>query len=383
MKFIYFDNAATSWPKPSAVMRTINEYQKKSAANPGRSGHRMSLAAARTIFNTRSRLANFFGSNDVENIIFTMNATQSLNIAVCGFFKPGDNIITSSVEHNSVMRPLNAAQKRDITFTVVKCSETGEIDLDDIVKSIKKNTKAIIWTAASNVTGTIMPLKEIGNIAKKYGLVFCVDAVQAAGILPLDVNDIQIDFLAFTGHKSLFGTQGSGGFYIRKGLEKKLEQIFTGGTGSKSESEEHPDFMPDRYEAGTPNGIGIAGLGAGIDFINSVGIDAIFKHEQNLVGKFISEIKSNKKIKLYGPLETEKRIGIASFNIEDKSPSEVSEQLDNKYSIMSRAGLHCAPAAHKTVNSFPQGSVRFSFSFFNNEKQIDKAVKALYNISKR
>jgi len=381
-KYIYFDNAATSWPKPKTVLSAMIDFQKKKAANPGRSGHRMSLEAARVIFEARNKIADFFNVSDPVNIIFTQNATHSLNISILGLLKPGDHVITSGMEHNSVMRPLNAAKKRGVSVTVVKCNADGSSDPADIEKAIQANTKAVYLNVASNVTGSIMPIKEIGITVKNHGLIFCVDAAQAAGVIPIDVKKMNIDFLAFTGHKSLYGPQGTGGFYIGKNIEKFIEPLFSGGTGSKSEFEIHPDFMPDRFEAGTPNGIGIAGLSAGIDYINSKGITEIFEFVKNLTRQFLDGIKENKKIKIYGRDDVCRRMGVVSFNIKNKTPSDVSYLLDEQFSIMSRPGLHCAPSAHKTIGSFPQGAVRFSFSSFNTEKEIDYAVKALNKIAK-
>ncbi|GAB6269743.1 MAG: aminotransferase class V-fold PLP-dependent enzyme [Smithella sp.] len=380
---IYFDNAATSWPKPPEVNAAMQRYMRKIGANPGRSGHRLSLEAARIIYDAREKLAQLFNVFDPLRIVLTKNATEALNIAIFGFLKPGDHVITSSMEHNSVMRPLRAMEAKGVNLTVIPCDKAGLIDPAQISTSIKNNTKAIFITHASNVTGAIMPVFDIGRIAREHGLVFCVDAAQTAGSCFIDVEKMNIDLLAFTGHKSLFGPSGTGGLYIREGLEKRIKPILVGGTGSRSEVEEQPDFMPDRYEAGTPNTVGIAGLQAGVDFVLSEGIDQIKSKEESLVKMFIEGIKDLPEVIIYGQTFTEGRIPVVSFNIAGIDPAAIALELDERYKIMSRSGLHCAPSAHKSIGTYPMGTVRFSFSYFNTEDQVVKAVEALRKISKR
>jgi cysteine desulfurase family protein len=356
---------------------------RKIGANPGRSGHRLSLEAARIIYDAREKLAQLFNVFDPLRIVLTKNATEALNIAIFGFLKPGDHVITSSMEHNSVMRPLRAMEAKGVNLTVIPCDKAGLIDPAQISTSIKNNTKAIFITHASNVTGAIMPVFDIGRIAREHGLVFCVDAAQTAGSCFIDVEKMNIDLLAFTGHKSLFGPSGTGGLYIREGLEKRIKPILVGGTGSRSEVEEQPDFMPDRYEAGTPNTVGIAGLQAGVDFVLSEGIDQIKSKEESLVKMFIEGIKDLPEVIIYGQTFTEGRIPVVSFNIAGIDPAAIALELDERYKIMSRSGLHCAPSAHKSIGTYPMGTVRFSFSYFNTEDQVVKAVEALRKISKR
>lgn len=380
---IYFDNAATSWPKPPEVNAAMQRYMRKIGANPGRSGHRLSLEAARIIYDAREKLAQLFNVFDPLRIVLTRNATEALNIAIFGFLKPGDHVITSSMEHNSVMRPLRAMEAKGVNLTVIPCDKAGLIDPAQISTSIKNNTKAIFMTHASNVTGTVMPVADIGRIARERGLVFCVDAAQTAGSYPIDVIKMNIDLLAFTGHKSLFGPSGTGGLFIREGLEKRIEPICVGGTGSRSEVEEQPDFMPDRYEAGTPNTVGIAGLQAGVDFVLFEGVDNIQRKEANLVKTFIEGISDLPGIIIYVPDVAEQRIPVVSFNIAGIDPAAIALELDERYKIMSRSGLHCAPSAHKSIGTYPMGTVRFSFSYFNTEDQVVKAVEALRKISKR
>ena len=383
MSIIYFDNAATSWPKPPEVNKTIQKYLKKIGANPGRSGHRLSVEAARVIYDTREKLAQLFNITDPLQIVMTKNATEGLNIAISGLLKSGDHVITSSMEHNSVMRPLRVMERRGVELTVIPCDPEGLIDPAHVNGAVKKNTRAIFMTHASNVTGTVMPVADIGRIARECGLVFCVDAAQTAGCHPIDVKEMNIDLLAFTGHKSLFGPSGTGGLYIREGLEKRIEPLCVGGTGSRSEVEEHPDFMPDRYEAGTPNTVGVAGLQAGIDFVLSEGIDQIKRKEEELVKIFTEGIKGLAGVTLYGQAGTQKRTPVVSFNIAGMDPAAVALELDDRFNIMARSGIHCAPSAHKTIGTYPQGTVRFSFSYFNTQEQIAKAIDAIYQIAAR
>lgn len=381
-EIIYFDNAATSWPKPPEVIAAMQNFMQNIGGSPGRSGHRLSIEAARTLFDTREKLALLFNVADPLSIVLTKNATEALNIAILGFLKPGDHVITSGMEHNSVMRPLRMLEAKDVSITVVPCDGKGLVDPSQIVKAIKKNTKAIFLTHASNVTGTVMPVADIGRIAGEYGLVLCVDAAQTAGSYPIDVMEMNIGLLAFTGHKSLFGPSGTGGLYIRDGLEKSIEPIYVGGTGSRSEVEEQPDFMPDRYEAGTPNTVGIAGLQAGVEFVLSRGIDEIKSKEEKLVKMFIEGIRDVPGMILYGQTFVDKRIPVVSFNIAGMDPAAVSLELDERFGIMSRAGLHCAPSAHRTIGTCPVGTVRFSFSYFNTDDQVVKSIEALKQISK-
>ena len=383
MGIIYFDNAATSWPKPPEVNAAMQKYMREIGANPGRSGHRLSVEAARIIYDVREKLAQLFNVYDPLRIVLTKNATEALNIAILGFLKPGDHVITSSMEHNSVMRPLRAMEHRGIGLTVISSDKSGIINPAQISASIKNNTKGIFITHASNVTGTIMPVADIGRIAREHGLVFCVDAAQTAGCYPIDVKAMNIDLLAFTGHKSLFGPSGTGGLYIREGLEKRIEPLCVGGTGSRSEVEEQPDFMPDRYEAGTPNTVGIAGLQAGLDFVLSTGVSEIKHKEEGLVEMFIEGIRNVPGMILYGKTDAQKRTPVVSFNIDGMDPADVALKLDERFKIMARSGIHCAPSAHKTIGTYPKGAVRFAFSYFNTQEQVAKAIEALRKISKR
>ncbi|MEQ8212448.1 MAG: aminotransferase class V-fold PLP-dependent enzyme, partial [Smithellaceae bacterium] len=284
--------------------------------------------------------------------------------------------------HNSVMRPLRLMEARGIRITVIPCDKTGLLDPAQIAGAIEKNTKAIFITHASNVTGTVLPVADIGRIARDHDLVLCVDAAQTAGSYPIDVLDMNIDLLAFTGHKSLLGPSGTGGLYIREGLEKNITPLCVGGTGSRSEMEAQPDFMPDRYEAGTPNTAGFAGLRAGVEFVLSRGLDEIKSKEENLTKVFIEGIGNLPGITLYGQTSVDQRIPVVSFNIDGMDPAAVAWEIDERFKIMSRSGLQCAPAAHKTIGTYPVGTVRFSFSYFNTEEQVIQSIEALEQISR-
>ena len=378
---IYFDNAATSWPKPEKMIQAMVDFNANVGANPGRSGHRLSIEAGRIVFNARETIASLLGAGDPHTVIFTRNATEGMNTVVRGLLHPGDHVITSSVEHNSVMRPLRALEPEGVELSVVQCSVAGDISPDDVAAAIRKNTKMIIITHASNVTGTIIPIAHIAETARKNGVIVCVDAAQTAGCMPIDVIRDHIDILVFTGHKSLNGPQGTGGFYIRKGLEKMVNPLERGGTGSGSESEEQPDFMPDRFESGTPNTIGIAGLGAGAGHVAAMGIDAIREKEIALTGLFMDGIRSIRGIRIYGDTDPARRTALVSFTIDGTSPSDISFDLDERFNIMSRPGLHCAPSAHRTIGTFPDGTVRFSFGIFTTEEEIKAAIKAIETLS--
>lgn len=382
MNLIYFDNAATSWPKPEETMVAANSYIRHIGASPGRSAHRLSIEAGRIVYDAREALAQLLGAEDPLRIVFTKNATEALNIAIFGLLKPGDHAITSSMEHNSVMRPLRAMEKAGVELSVLPCSPRGELDPQDIVPLIRKNTRAVFLTHASNVTGTIMPAVETGKIVHEHGLIFCLDAAQTAGAFPIDVSEMSIDLLAFTGHKSLFGLQGTGGLYIGEGLERQLHPLMMGGTGSRSEFERQPDFLPDKYESGTPNTIGLAGLGAGVRYILSQGVEQIRIKEERLTAKFIDGLRAIEGIKIYGH-GVSPHAPIVSFNIDGLMPSEVALTLDEQFGILSRPGLHCAPAAHRTIGAFPEGTVRFSFSYFNTEDEICLALDAISRLSRR
>jgi cysteine desulfurase family protein len=378
---IYLDNAATSWPKPEETWQAMEHFTRSIGANPGRSGHRLSIEAGRILIEAREALAELFGIDDPLRLVFTRNATESLNLAICGIIKPGDHCVTTSMEHNSVMRPLRALEKKGLELTVVPCSPLGELDPQEVEKAIKKNTRLITLTHASNVVGTLMPVAEVGKIAHDHGVPLCIDAAQTAGAYPIDREAMRIDLLAFTGHKSLCGPQGTGGLYIREGLEEMIDPLIRGGTGSRSEFQEQPDFMPDKYESGTPNTVGIAGLGAGVRFCLAQGVARIRAKEEGLTSMLIEGLGAIPNCVLYGCGDAERQIAVVAFNIHDRTPSEVTMELDEEFNIMSRPGLHCAPAAHQTIGTFPQGTVRLSAGYFTTEEDIGFAIEAVGKIA--
>ena len=377
MDLIYFDNAATSWPKPDETYAAMDRFSRLIGGSPGRSGHRLSIDAGRIIMDVRETLSRLLGIDDPFQIVFTKNATEALNLAIRGFLVPGDHVLTSSMEHNSVMRPLRDLETKGVELSVIPCSRQGELDPQDLKSAIRSNTKAIFLVHASNVTGTIMPIREIGQIAREHGVIFGVDAAQTMGALPINVSDMNIDLLAFTGHKSLFGPQGTGGLYIRKGLEEAIQPLMAGGTGSRSEFELQPDFMPDKYESGTLNTVGLAGLGAGVAYILEKGINEIRTKEAALTELFLDGLKSIRGVHIYGICDASLQIAVVSFNIEGVTSSEAALALDEQFCIMSRPGLHCSPAAHRTIGTFPGGVIRFSFGYFNTEDQIKFALDAV------
>jgi cysteine desulfurase family protein len=380
---IYFDNPATSWPKPPQVKEGMNKFMEEIGANPGRSGHTLSIEAARMIYETREALSVLFHVKDSSRIVFTLNATESINLALKGLLKPQDHVITSSMEHNSVMRPLRDLEKRGVELTVVPCFEDGILDPREVEKKIQSTTRMIVLNHASNVTGTLLPIREVGKIAREYNLLFLVDAAQTAGAYSIDVERDRIDLLAFTGHKGLYGPQGTGGLVIGERInEKEMIPLKQGGTGSRSEFEEQPDFLPDRFESGTPNGVGIAGLLAGIRFVLEKGVEQIRQNEMVLIEKLIMGLKKIHQVKLYGPERQEDRMATLSFNFSHLSPSDGALRLEKEFGILCRPGLHCAPSAHHTIGTFPEGTIRFGLSAFNSEAEVETAIQAIFQISK-
>jgi len=377
---LYFDNAATTFPKPEIVYEAVNECMRNYCANPGRGGHKLALQSGRVILEARELLAELFNAEAIENIILTHNATDSLNLAFKGFLKKGDHVITTSMEHNSVLRPLKALEELGVETTITESNELGEIDITAIEKNIRKETKLIAVTHASNVVGTLQPIVQIGALAKAYGLEFLVDASQTAGCFEIDVMKTDISMLAFTGHKGLMGPQGTGGLYVRNGLS--LQPVREGGTGSKSDSLYQPDILPDRFESGTHNTPGIAGLSAGIKFIKTEGIENIRKHEAELTRYFIKGLERIERVRIYGTKNPERQAPVVSINIGKAGSSDISYILDQTFDIATRSGLHCAPLAHKTIGTLEQGTVRFSFGYFNTKEQIAAAIAAIEQITR-
>ena len=380
---IYLDNAATSYPKPKEVGQAMMYFLEKVGATPGRSSHRLSIESARILYQARESLAELFNVDDPLRIIFTLNVTEALNLTLKGLLWPGDQVITSSIEHNSVMRPLRELEKRGVEVKVVPCSSQGVLDPVDLERAIKKNTKLIVLNHGSNVIGSLIPITVVGEMAKRHHILFLVDTAQTAGCYPLDIKKDNIDLLAFTGHKALYGPPGTGGLVIGERVNtKKLIPLKVGGTGSHSEFEEQPDFLPDIYESGTSNIVGLNGLKEGVRFVLAEGVDKIHQHEKNLIIRLIERLKEIPEVTLYGGDYRKEQVAVVSFNLKDKWPSEVGMRLDEEYDIMCRVGLHCPPATHKTIGTFPRGTVRFSMSWFNTLKEVDQAIMAIREIAK-
>ncbi|WP_270647508.1 aminotransferase class V-fold PLP-dependent enzyme [Paeniclostridium hominis] len=377
---IYLDNAATTFPKPRQVYEAVLDCMENYGANPGRAGHKLAMRAGREIYECRENIAKLLNVSNPMSIVFTHNATDSLNLAIKGVVKSGDHIITTSIEHNSVIRPIKALEKNGVENTIVKCDKYGHLDPNDIKKAIKPNTKLIVTTHASNVCGTIVDIESVGNIAKENNVLYLVDASQTLGVYDIDIQKINVDMIAAPGHKCLLGPQGTGMLYIRDGLEVNI--LKEGGTGSNSEDLFQPNMMPDRYESGTHNTPGIAGLNAGVKFILETGIDKIRKHEEELCEYMLTKLTEVPNIKIYGPLDSKKRAAVISINIGDIDSGEITFILDDMYEIATRSGIHCSPLAHKTLGTLRQGTVRFSLGYFNTKDDIDKAVEALKEIKK-
>lgn len=377
---IYLDNAATTYPKPEKVYDKILDCMKNYCANPGRAGHKLAMRAAREIYDARENIAKLFNIDNPMSIVFTHNATDSLNLAIKGTVQSGDHIITTSMEHNSVIRPIKSLEKHGIENTIVQCDSEGFLNCEDIRKAIKPNTKLIVTTHASNVCGTLVDIKSIGEIAKENNILYLVDASQTAGVYDIDVKEINIDMLAAPGHKCLLGPQGTGILYIRDGLN--IDILKEGGTGSKSEDLFQPELLPDKYESGTHNTPGIAGLNEGVKFIFEEGIDNIRKHEESLCQYMLDRLKEVPQVKVYGPKDSKKRAAVISINIGTMDSGEITFLLDSEYNIATRSGIHCAPLAHQSLGTLEQGAVRFSFGYFNTKGEIDKAIEALKEIAK-
>lgn len=375
---IYLDNAATTRHKPQQVIDAITE-ALNSLGNAERGTHSASLGASRTVFDTRMKLSEFFNAAGPSNIVFTMNSTESLNIAIKGILESGDAVITTCLEHNSVLRPLYQMRDLGVNLSIVSADKKGNPIYEEFENFIKPNTKAIVCTASSNLTGNLVDIKRVGEIAKRHHLIFVVDASQTAGVFPIDVKELNIDILCFTGHKGLLGPQGIGGMYVKNGVTVK--PYLSGGTGVQTYNEHQPSEMPTRLEAGTLNGHGIAGLDAAIDYINDYGISKIHDTELELMWRFYYGVKDIKDIKIYGDFDVEDRCPIVTLNIGDYESGAVSDELFERFEIATRPGGHCAPLMHKALGTVEQGAVRFSFSHFNTDEEVDIAIEAVRTLA--
>ena len=380
MAIIYLDNAASTWPKPPAVKDMMAEAIEDYAANPGRGGHTLAMKASKTVFRTRVQLSRLFGIQNPNNLFFYLNATQALNQAIKGFLKPGDHVISSSVEHNSVRRPIEFMRKTSqVEAAFIEPRDDHHFYVEDFSKAIRPNTRLLVVSHASNLTGVILPVAELGKLAKERGITFLVDASQSAGVLPIHVEEMHIDMLAFPGHKGLYGPQGTGGLYVHNDID--LVPLIHGGTGSQSEAIEQPTTRPDRYESGTVNTVGLAGLQAGVSFVMEKGVENIRQHEWDLVKQTITQLQEIPGVQVYGPgIETE-RVGVVAFNVGEVDASEVSFILDQQYGIATRSGYHCTPLGHQTAGTEQRGAVRASFGIFNSDKDVEALINAVQEIS--
>ena len=375
---IYLDNAATTMRKPQEVIDAVM-LAMGSMGNAGRGVNDASLSASRLIYDTRERLCRMFGGTDPRQVVFTCNSTESLNIAIRGLLNPGDHVITTMLEHNSVLRPLYDLEAKGTSLTIIESDRSGNFDIEDMKKAVRPETKMIVCTNGSNLTGNYVELKPIGEFARERGILFVVDASQTAGVFPINVEEMKIDVLCFTGHKGLLGPQGTGGMYVREGVI--IRPLKAGGTGVQTYSKSQPVQMPTALEAGTLNGHGIAGLHAALGYIEEHGIDAIRKREQELMRRFYEGVKDIENVTVYGDFDTMDRCAIVTLNIGDYDSSEVSDELLTGYGISTRSGGHCAPLMHKALGTVEQGAVRFSFSHYNTDEEVDAAVKAVRELA--
>ena len=374
----YLDNAATSWPKPETVYQAVDGFMREVGATPGRGGHRREEEAARIADEARAALAELFHAPDPNGVAFTMNATQAINMALKGLLKPGDHVITSSIEHNAMWRPLKALERRGVEVTAVPCARDGLLDPAGVEAAIRPSTRLIAMLHASNVLGTILPVAEIGALARKHNIPFLVDAAQTAGAYPIDMQAMNIDLLAFPGHKGLFAPHGTGGLVVRPDLT--LETWVEGGSGTESAPETMPEALPLRLEAGTQNAAGIAGLLAGVRFVLEQGVERIRAHEMELTVQLIDELRSVPNLTILGPDDPARRTAVVSVTVEGYVPDQLAMVLDEVFDIATRAGLHCAPQAHRTAGTLEIGALRFSPGFFNTADEIHEAAAALLSI---
>jgi len=375
---VYLDNAATSWPKPEAVYRAVSRFMRHVGATPGRGGHRREAKASQIADNARAALATLFHAPDPQGIAFTLNATQAINMALKGILRPGDHVITSSIEHNAVWRPLKALERDGVAVTAVPCAPDGALDPAALEAVIQPNTRLIAMLHASNVLGTLLPVAAIGAVARGHGILFLVDAAQTAGAYPIDMESMCIDLLAFPGHKGLYGPHGTGGLVVRPGIA--LETWIEGGSGVESSLETMPETLPERLEAGTQNAAGIAGLLAGVRFVLAAGVAQIRAHELALTGLLIEELARIPNLRVLGPGDLDQRIAAVAVTVEGYVPEQLADVLDQAFDIATRAGLHCAPQAHRAAGTLVHGALRFSPGYFNTAAEVLCAAEALRSI---
>lgn len=381
MDRLYMDNGATSFPKAPGVAERVYEYLKNIGVNVNRSAYSASLAAEHVVFETRELLCLLFGYNQPQNVVFTKNITESLNVLIKGLFGNGDHVIVSSMEHNAVMRPLSSLASQGVTFSRVMCQKDGSLRAADLLPLLRPNTKGVVMTHASNVSGTILSLAEVGGICRENGLRFIVDTAQTAGTIAVDIEDLGADAIAFTGHKGLLGPQGIGGFLVRDSLAGELSTLIEGGTGSMSDTEAQPSYLPDKFEAGTLNVPGIYGLNTALQYLLDTGINTIYEKEMHLTSIFLERLTAMDHIDIIGRKTAEGRTGIISIDFKNKDNGEMAHRLASEFGIMTRSGMHCAPSAHKTLGTFPRGTVRFGLSHFLEEADVRYAADCVYSLS--
>ncbi len=386
MKKIYLDQASTSFPKPRQVPDAMYRYMTEIGTNINRGGYEDAYSAEDMVLETRERLCELFHFSQCENVIFTGNITASLNVILKGFLKPGDHVLVSSMEHNAVMRPIRQLEQTGVSFDRIPCTEEGELIFSRMEELLRPETRAVVMLHASNVCGTVMPVAQVGEFCREHGLKFILDTAQTAGILPLNMEQMKIDVLAFTGHKGLLGPQGIGGFLCSDEMAHAMEPLLSGGTGSISHTEEIPGFMPDRFEPGTLNLPGIAGLHAALDYLQKTGISNIYEKEMALTEAFLGRLLELESLhqkdgvpllRIAGKKNLDNRVAVVSLQPLKKDPAQIAFELDSRYGIMTRVGLHCAPGAHKTLGTYPTGTIRFAFGHTNTMEEVDAAADAL------
>ena len=393
MKQIYLDNASTTFPKPRDVADAVYQYMTGVGSNIGRGGYTSAYAAEEAVFVARQLLCDFFGGEDAKNVVFTKNVTEALNVIIRGLLQPGDHVLVSAMEHNAVMRPLQLigrelepgeqAPADAISFSRIPCDSEGNLELEALPRLVQQRTKAVIMTHASNVCGTLLPIDKVGDFCKQRGLLFIVDSAQSAGVFPINMQQLHIDALAFTGHKGLLGPQGIGGFVLREHMVTKLAPLIVGGTGSLSHTESTPRFMPDKFEAGTLNLPGIMGLAAGVRWLNQRGMASLRAHELALTEQLLTgllDLEQQGLLRIVGRRDIVQRTSVVSIAATKQDLAVVAHRLNEEYGIATRVGLHCAPNAHKTLQTYPTGTLRFSMSWHNNEEDIGTALKALREV---
>ncbi len=387
MERIYFDNASTTFPKPPAVAEAVYRYLTEGGCNINRGSYQKAYETEEQVYETRQALSDLFGGPGVKDVIFTRNVTESLNVLLKGFLHPGDHVLVSSMEHNAVMRPLRQLEAHGVRFTRVPCRRDGTLDPAALESCLEETTRAVVMTHASNVCGTLLPIAEVGAFCRTHGLRFFVDSAQTAGVWPIDMETMGIDAVAFTGHKGLLGPQGIGGFVLGPDLASQIEPLIAGGTGSLSHTEQMPSFLPDRFEAGTLNLPGILGLRAGLAWLQETGMDRIRAHELALTERFLTGLAeldpTGERLPVAGRREISGRTGVVSIQTAFADPAQVADALDTDYGIMTRVGLHCAPSAHQTLGTYPTGTIRFSFGWWNTEGEVERALEALRELEGR